>query len=119
MALDLEGDRDAVPQVQHTGVLARPLEHPRTLARQPPQEECGVLVAAVLRPEEREDLELEVVGLPLQERDDAGELPVREAEPAVERLFRDEAQAGQSSSGVSRHDPCAVPAFGRATSVVP
>jgi hypothetical protein len=47
----------------------------------------------VLRPQQREDLELEVVGLPLEERDDAGELPVREAEPAMKRLFRDEAQA--------------------------
>ena len=57
-----------------------------------------MLVAAVLRPEQREDLELEVVGLPLEERDDAGELPVREAEPAMERVFRNGAQ-GASLDG--------------------
>jgi hypothetical protein len=51
-----------------------------------------VLVAAVLRPEEREDLELEVVRLAVEQRDDASELPVREAEPAMERVFRDGAQ---------------------------
>ena len=52
-----------------------------------------MLVAAVLRPEKREDLELEVVRLAPEQRDDSSELPVREAEPAMERLFRDEAQA--------------------------
>ena len=52
-----------------------------------------MLVAAVLRPEEREDGELEVVRLALEQRDDTGELPVREAELAVEWLFHDGAQA--------------------------
>jgi hypothetical protein len=42
-----------------------------------------VLVAAVLGPEQREDLELEVVRLAVEEREDAGELPVREAEPTM------------------------------------
>ena len=51
-----------------------------------------MLVAAVLRPEQREDGELEVVRLTPHQRDDAVELPVREAELTVERLFRDEAQ---------------------------
>ena len=51
-----------------------------------------MLVAAVLRPEEREDGELEMVGLAPHQRDDAGELPVREAELTMERLFRDRAQ---------------------------
>jgi hypothetical protein len=46
----------------------------------------------VLGPEEREHRELEVVGLPAQEGDDAVELPVREAELTVERLFHDGAQ---------------------------
>jgi hypothetical protein len=48
-----------------------------------------VLVAAVLRPEQREDGELEVVRLALQQLMDTVELPVREAELAMERLFRD------------------------------
>ena len=51
-----------------------------------------MLVAAVLRPEEREDGELEVVRLAPQQLEDALELPVREAELAMERLFRDGAQ---------------------------
>ena len=56
-----------------------------------------MLVAAVLRPEQREDGELEVVRLALQQRDDSVELPVREAELAMERRFRDGAQVTQSS----------------------
>jgi hypothetical protein len=48
-----------------------------------------VLVAAVLRPEEREDSELEVVRLALEQLLDTRVLPVREAELAVEWLFRD------------------------------
>jgi hypothetical protein len=43
-------------------------------------------------------LELEVVGLTLEERDDAGELPVREAELTMERLFRDRAQEASLAS---------------------
>ena len=92
MALDLEGDGETVAEVEHSGVLARPLQHPRTAAREPPEQQRGVLVAAVLRPEKREDGELEVVRLPLQQLLDTGVLPVREAELAVERLFRDGAQ---------------------------
>jgi hypothetical protein len=51
-----------------------------------------VLVAAVLRPEEREHCQLEVVRLAREQRDDTVELPVGEAEGAVQRLFRDRAQ---------------------------
>jgi hypothetical protein len=51
-----------------------------------------VLVAAVLRPEEREDAELEVVRVATEEIPDTVEFPVREAERAVERLFRHGAQ---------------------------
>jgi hypothetical protein len=47
----------------------------------------------VLRPEEREDRELEVVRLALEQLQDARVLAVREAELAVEGLFRDRAQA--------------------------
>jgi hypothetical protein len=46
-----------------------------------------VLVAAVLRPEQAEDGELEVVGLPLQQAADALQLPVGQPEGPVERLF--------------------------------
>jgi hypothetical protein len=51
-----------------------------------------VLVAAVLRPEERKDRELEVVRLALEQLQDARVLAVRKAELAVEGLFRDRAQ---------------------------
>ena len=92
VALHLERDGETVAEVEHARVLTRPLEHVRALAREPPQQKGGVLVAAVLRPEQREDRELEMVRLARQQADDAIELPVREAELAMERLFRDRAQ---------------------------
>jgi hypothetical protein len=46
----------------------------------------------VLRPEEGEDGELEVVGLPLEQVADTFELPVGEAEGPVKRLFCDPRQ---------------------------
>jgi hypothetical protein len=92
VALHLERDPEPVAEIEDAGVLPRPLEHALTFARQPPEKERGVLVAAVLRPEEGEDHELEVVRLAREERADAVELPVREAEGAVERLFGDAAQ---------------------------
>jgi hypothetical protein len=63
VALDLEGDREAVSEVEHAGVLARPLQDPLALGRQAAQEERRVLVPAVLGPKQREDRELEVVRL--------------------------------------------------------
>ena len=51
-----------------------------------------MLVAAVLRPEEREDRELEVVRVTREQRADALVLPVGEAEGAMERLLRHAAQ---------------------------
>jgi hypothetical protein len=46
-----------------------------------------MLVAAVLRPEEREDGKLEVVGLAVEQVADTVELLVRKAEGAVQRLL--------------------------------
>ncbi len=71
-----------------------------------------MLVAAVLGPEEREDRELEVVRRALEQAADTVELPVRQAERAVERLFADGGQgarpnllpgaaAGRSRGGAS------------------
>jgi hypothetical protein len=51
-----------------------------------------VLVAAVLRPEKREDGELEMIRVAPEQLPDTVGLPVREAELAMERVFRDEAQ---------------------------
>jgi hypothetical protein len=61
-----------------------------------------MLVAAVLRPEEREDCELEVVRVAPEQFADTVELPVREAESAMERLFGDPRQMPESSRGRGR-----------------
>jgi hypothetical protein len=56
-----------------------------------------MLVPAVLRPQQREDGELEVVGLALEQLDDARVLGIGEAERLVQRLFRDPRQVPESS----------------------
>jgi hypothetical protein len=61
-----------------------------------------MLVAAVLRPEERKDRQLEVVRLAPEQVDDTLELPVRESEGTVERLFRDRRQVVQCSREARR-----------------
>ena len=58
-----------------------------------------MLVAAVLRPEQGEDRELEVVRLPPEQGDDTVELLVREAERAVDRLSDGGAQATIVAAG--------------------
>jgi hypothetical protein len=97
VALDLEGHGFALAEVEDTGILTGALEDARRVGREPPQERSRVLVGAVLGPEEREDGELEVVRLPPQQLADSVELPVREAEGTMERLFRDPSQVVQSS----------------------
>ena len=97
VALDLEGGRLAVAQVDHACVLARALEDARAVGREAAQEERRMLVAAVLRPEEREDGQLERVRIPLEQVADTFVFPVRQAERAMERLFGDRAQVPESS----------------------
>ena len=80
-------------EVEHAGVLARALQHAVALARQTAEQRRRVLVAAVLRPEEREDGELEVVRLALEQSDDTVELLVGEAERAVDGLSDGGAQS--------------------------
>ena len=46
-----------------------------------------------------------MVGLPLEERDDAIELPVRQAELAMELLFRDGAQESSLAVAPAAPDP--------------
>ena len=75
VALDLERDRQPVAEVEHARILARPLEDALAVARQPAKQERRVLVPAVLRPEEREDRELEVVRLAVEQRDGFGRTP--------------------------------------------
>jgi hypothetical protein len=97
VALHLERHGLAAAEVEDAGVLARPLQNSLAGRRQALQQQRRVLVAAVLRPEEREDRELEVVRLALQQLLDTGELPVRQTEGAVERLFGDPRQGSESS----------------------
>ena len=86
MTLDLEGDGHPFAEVDHAGVLAGALEHALTGGRQALQQRRRVLVAAVLRPEQREDGQLEVVGRASEQLVDPLELTVGEAELAMERL---------------------------------
>src|SRR5207245_1906651 len=97
VALDLERHRLALAEVDDARVLARPLEDARGRGGQAAEEPRRVLVRAVLRPEQREDGELEVVRLAAQQLADSVELPVGQAEGAMERLFGDLRQVPQSS----------------------
>ena len=56
-----------------------------------------MLVAAMLRPEEGEDRELEVVRVAFEQLADAGVLGVGKTERLMERLFRDPRQGAESS----------------------
>jgi hypothetical protein len=95
VALDLEGDRLAVPKIDDAGVLARPLENAFPGGREAAQEQRRMFVRAMLGPEEREDSELEVVRLAVEQVADTFELPVGEAEGAVKRLFCNPLQRGR------------------------
>jgi hypothetical protein len=64
-----------------------------------------MLVAAVLRPEQREDRELELVRLAFEQLDDSGVLGVGKTERAMERLFRDPRQVPESSRLTGRVQP--------------
>jgi hypothetical protein len=55
-----------------------------------------MLVAAVLRPQQREDRQLEMVRLAVEQLDDTRVLGVGEAERLVERPFRDPRQGIES-----------------------
>jgi len=95
--LDLEGDGEPVAEVEDARVLARALEDTLAGGGQAAQEQPGVLVPAVLRPEEREDGELEVVRVAAEKLPDSFRLPAGQTEGAVERLLSDLRQAIQSS----------------------
>src|SRR5207237_289646 len=94
---DLERDRLALAEVGHACVLAGPLQHALAARRQPAQEPRGMLVAAVLRTEQREDRELEMVGLAFEQLTDSGVLGVGKTESAMQRLFGDPRQVVESS----------------------
>jgi drug/metabolite transporter (DMT)-like permease len=107
--LDLERDRSAVAEVEDSRVLARPLEDALAGRRQPPEERGGVLVAAVLRPEEREDRELEVIRVAPQQLPDTLRLPVGQTEGTVKRGLggdlRQVIQCNPGCGGISPDPP--------------
>jgi hypothetical protein len=73
-----------------------------------------MLVAAVLRPEQGEDGQLEVVRLAPQQVDDTVELLVGEAQLAVELLFRDGAQEVSLALPSAQHgDTAGIPVRAR------
>jgi hypothetical protein len=98
VALDLERDGEAVADVDHAGVLPGPLQDALAARGKALQERGGVLVAAVLRPEQREDRELEVVRRAAEQLVDPLELTVGKTELAVERLS-DPRQTSESKGG--------------------
>jgi hypothetical protein len=57
-----------------------------------------MLVPAVLRPEQREDGELEVVRLAFEQLTDSGELGVGKTERTMKRPFFDDLRQGLESS---------------------
>ena len=81
---DLEDGREAVADVDRAGVLARPLKHARAFGRQRLQMHARALVAAVLRPHDREQAELGQIRLAADELDDARVFVGRDA-VALER----------------------------------
>ncbi len=87
VALDLERDGEAAADVDHARVLTRALQHARAVRGQAPQLQARVLVAAMLRPQQREHGELEVVWRPLERPLDLTVLGVRQPEGTVERLL--------------------------------
>ena len=105
VALHLEAHRFAVAEVEDARVLTGALQHAPARGGQALQQERRVLVAAVLRPEEREHRQLEVVRLALEELDDARELSVGETESAMHRLFRHRSQEVHCSREGGRRRP--------------
>jgi hypothetical protein len=96
VALDLEGDCLAVAEIEDACILAGAVQDALAVGGQPLQQQRGVLVPAVLRPEEREDRELEMVRFAFEQVADTVELLVREAEGAVQRLLDDPRQESEN-----------------------
>src|SRR5215212_5369068 len=108
--LNLEGDRQPVAHVDRAGVLAGAQEQVRTLGRKPAQQLLRVLVAAVLGPHEREDGQLDVVGLAAELLADLLVLVVGQAELRVLRARAD--HAGTHAIDWKSFPPSAEPTSG-------
>jgi hypothetical protein len=81
--LDLERHRRPVSEIEDPSVLTRPLEDALAGRGQALEQRGGVLVAAVLGPEEGEDRELEVVRVAPEQLPDTVRFPVGQTEGAV------------------------------------
>ena len=103
--LDLERDRRAFAEVEDSGVLARPLEDALAGGRQPLQERRGVLVAAVLRPEEGEDRKLEMVRVAPEQLPDTVGFPVGQTKGAMKGLGGDLRQVIECNPGCGGISP--------------
>src|SRR5205814_606139 len=91
---DLEGDRPAIGEPQHAGVLARALDHLRTRGGERSEDRPRVLVGAVLAPQGREHAELGERGRATEQRLDAPVLLVGEMVIA-DQLGRDRRVTGK------------------------
>ena len=93
--LDLERDGDSSPRSITPAFSPGPCRTRSPPRGQAPQQPRRVLVAAVLRPEDGEDGELEVVRLAPEQLADTTELPVGETERAMEWLLNGRSQGAQ------------------------
>src|SRR5205085_1104963 len=100
--LDLERDRLPLAEINHAGVLTWTLQNTFPVGGKPFQQEGRVLVAAVLRPEQGENRELEVVRATVEQTVDAVELLVGQPQRTVERLFRRDLRQVSECSGETR-----------------
>ena len=101
VGLDLEGDREAAADVDGAGVLAGAHHEPRALRRERAQQRLGVLVGAVLGPQQREHRELDLDRLAVQARDD--QLVLAGGQPEGERAR--EAGDGRRGRGTPLRAP--------------
>jgi hypothetical protein len=97
--LDLERDCRPVAEIEDARVLPRPLEDAFPRRRQALQERRRVLVSAVLRPQQGEDRELEMVRVAAEQIPDTARFPVGQTECAMKRLGGDLRQVIQSNRG--------------------
>jgi hypothetical protein len=83
VGLDLEGDGRPVAEVEDARVPTGPLQDALAGGREALEKQGRVLVAAVLRPQEGEDRELEVVGVAAEQLPDTLRFPVVQTKGAV------------------------------------
>ena len=107
--LDLEGDGFPLAEVDDARILTGALQNAFPLGGKPLEQEGRVLVATVLRPEQGEDGQLEVVRVAAEQLPDSVDFLVGQAQYAVERLFRRDLRQGPECSGEARWVPSTFP----------